>query len=94
MKRYTVKVGCGAVTKSPNNVRVSHAVKRYRLILKVLDKRALEFRVRSALQGRVQRLDDDRLIVSLLVEGKKHFGVAAPAKAALNVVQIINYAVF
>jgi len=77
-----------------NYVRMPNAIQRDRFVLKVLNQRLFELRVRGSLKRGVERLDDHEWFYPALIERKKDLGIASAAKAAVYQVTIVDYAVF
>ena len=94
MKRRAGKVSRRAVAEPANDIRMADFVERYGFVLKILGERLFKLGVGRALQGDVERFDDDRLVCVALIVGDKDFGIAAATEQARHEVAIINYAVF
>ena len=59
-----------------------------------LDERLFKLGIGRALQGDVERLDDDRLVIVQLIVSDKDFGIATATEQARHEVAIIDNAVF
>src|SRR5215472_16126894 len=95
MKRRAVQVDRGAVAEAADDVRMAHAIKGHRFVLKICDQGAFEIAVRFFLQEKIERFDYNnlgaafrgRVVVSLVA-----LRVAAAAQALKNVVAAIKSA--
>lgn len=94
MKRNPFEVPRRSVTQSLNDIRMPNAVERDRFVLKVLYERLFEVRVRRALQRRVQRLDNNRLLIAHLIVSEEYLRIAPASQAPLDQVTIVNQTVF
>jgi hypothetical protein len=95
MKSRAGEIDRGAVSETIDYVWMSHAIERDCFVLKIGDKRALQFGVRFVLQVQVQRLDDDgawRAVDGGVVVSDVDFGVTAAAKAVDDVISPVESA--
>src|SRR5204862_2338582 len=86
-----------AVADPADDVRMTNAVERDRLVLKILDQGPLEIVIKIIMQEYVQRLDDDLAVGRLCrcerVTGEKDLGIAALPEPLANVISLIEPAV-
>jgi hypothetical protein len=73
---------------------MANSIQRDCLILKILNQRLFQIRVRRSLKRGVEGFDDHQSIIALLIEGKKDLGIAPTAQAALYQVMVVDDAVF
>ncbi len=93
MKGRAGEVDSGAVTEPANDVRMTHAIKRYRFVLKILNKGMFKRLVRRVLQEHVQRLDDYGLrsvVGGGIVVSNVDLGVAAAPETFNDVVTTVE----
>src|SRR5713101_8132003 len=93
MKGCAAEIDRRAVSQTADDIGMTHAIKRRRFILKILNQRKLEFRILVALRQHVESLDyyvAKTLISSGAVTRDVNLGIAAATEAVFNVVATIE----
>src|SRR2546430_16237329 len=89
MKSGSSEVYCGAMPQAVDDMWMAYAIEGDGLVLKVCDKRAFQFQIRSVLQKHVQRLDHDRCrsaVLSSVVVSNVNLRIASATQTFKNVV--------
>src|SRR5713101_5553297 len=95
MKGSAAEIDRRAVSQTADDVGMTHAIKRSRFVLKILNQSALEFRILITLQQHVKSFDyygAKTLITRGAVTRDVNLGVAAATEAVFNVVATIEAA--
>jgi hypothetical protein len=93
MKRSAGEVDCGAMSETVDDVWMAHAVECDCLVLKIRDERSFELVVRSVLQVKIERFDNNRawgFPGSEIVFGDVDLGIAAASEAFDDVVSAVE----
>src|SRR5689334_17926882 len=93
VKRYSLKIDRRPVTKTADDVWMTHAIQRHSFILKILNQGTFELRVLIALQKNIERFDYNltkALVGGAAIARDINLGITAASKTFFNVVTTVD----